>query len=679
MSESPRSAPGGAALPAALGDFAIVGLLGEGGSGTVYDARWGHRRIALKVLRDELVPTAKERERFFAEAALLQAVDHAGVVKVLGSGTLPDGRPYLAMEHLDGESLAARIARGPMAVEEAMALFAQLCAAVQALHARGLIHRDVKPENVILTGTFAVLLDFGIAKPESAPASTVTQEGSVRGTPAYMAPERFFGQPAGVATDVYELGVVFFAMVTGRLPWDSPLDPAGRLNPAAPSQLGVALPGDLEMVLLRALSTRAEARPMSVTALLQQMQAAIHAAPTASGEVRETVNLRPPPPAVTPRGAVTPAALATTAAVIAAPRPRRRRLLVAAAALAVLAAGVTSVVLVTRSSPSPSPSPDPIPSTSTSTSTSTGTSTSPSTKTPAPKWPAEPATIDAKALDTMLSLHPADTMVLIAASPRRLVDSPIVSTALADNKDAEGLKVLRVLEAACGFDDVLRSIELVTLGAAEAKTDVALDLVIRGDLPRDRVEKCLTDLIGEEGAPGKARRKGAVTRLTGGKDALWLGWRDPHTLFVTTRDDVDDAWVKQRLAARKRVGGADLLPPLLSEVDTGAAVWAVAQPPEAGGSPIPGTEPPRALYASLLVKKEIALRAGLRYDRAEDAAETARVLTGQLAEFARDPIAAMLISDAAFGVEGQDAVFTMSIGETMAAITMKSLVELLGK
>src|SRR5688572_10300199 len=118
------------ALPTTLGDFAIMGRLGEGGSGTVYDARWGHRRVALKVLREELVPTAKERERFFAEAALLQAVDHAGVVKVLGSGTLPDGRPYLAMEHLDGENLAARIARGPMLVAEAMALFAQLCAAV---------------------------------------------------------------------------------------------------------------------------------------------------------------------------------------------------------------------------------------------------------------------------------------------------------------------------------------------------------------------------------------------------------------------------------------------------------------------------------------------------------------------------------------------------------------------
>jgi hypothetical protein len=279
----------------------------------------------------------------------------------------------------------------------------------------------------------------------------------------------------------------------------------------------------------------------------------------------------------------------------------------------------------------------------------------------------------------MLALHPADTMVLIAVSPRRLRESPVVATALADNKDAEGLKMLRVLEAACGFDDVLQSIELVTLGAAEARTDVALDLVLRGDLPRDKVEKCLTDLIGEEDAPGAARRKGAVTHLTGGKDALWLGWRDPHTLFITTRDDVDDAWVKQRLAARKRFGGAGLLPPLLTEVDTGAAIWAVAQPPESGSSPIPGTQPPRALFASMLVKKEITLRAGLRYDRPEDAAETARVLAAQLADFAKDPIAAMLVSDAAFGVDAHDTLFTMSIGETMAGITMKSLVDYLGK
>src|SRR5512146_2224866 len=225
-------------LTGTLGEFRIAGVLGEGGSGRVYDAVWGHRRVALKVLRRELVATPGDAERFANEAALLQAVDHPGVVKVLGAGTLDDGRPWLAMERLEGETLAARIARGPLPAAESFDLLAQLAAAVHALHRRGLVHRDVKPENVMLVRGFAVLLDFGIAKDQATAASTTTQQGGVRGTPAYMAPERFFGAPASVASDVYELAVTGFAMLTGRLPWEHAADPTARLNPPRPSQLG---------------------------------------------------------------------------------------------------------------------------------------------------------------------------------------------------------------------------------------------------------------------------------------------------------------------------------------------------------------------------------------------------------------------------------------------------------
>jgi eukaryotic-like serine/threonine-protein kinase len=287
------SDPAADRLPHQLGHFRVRGLLGEGGSGTVYEAAWGHRRVALKVLRKELLRTDREQERFLVEAALLQAVDHPGVVKVLGHGTLPDGRPYLAMEHLDGEALAARIARGPLPLAEALTLFDQLASAVHALHLRGLVHRDIKPENIILTGSFAVLLDFGIAKAENAPASTITQEGSIRGTPAYMAPERFFGAAASPSTDIYELAVVFYAMVTGRLPWNDVADPSARLNPPRPSSLGYPLPEHLETVLLQALSTRAEARPASVAELARGMLAAAN-----SPVPRHTEDLPPiPPPA----------------------------------------------------------------------------------------------------------------------------------------------------------------------------------------------------------------------------------------------------------------------------------------------------------------------------------------------------------------------------------------------
>src|SRR5690348_14473918 len=182
---------------------------------------------------------------------------HPSVVKVLAVGTLPDGRPYLAMERLDGETLASVIARGALALDRALDMFGELASAVGALHEQGLVHRDLKPENVfIVAGRHAVLLDFGIAKDLAAPASTTTQEGNVRGTPAYMAPERFFGQPAGLATDVYELALVLYVMLAGRLPWDEIADPEARLQPRPLTDLA-EVPEALDIEIRRALSTRA--------------------------------------------------------------------------------------------------------------------------------------------------------------------------------------------------------------------------------------------------------------------------------------------------------------------------------------------------------------------------------------------------------------------------------------
>ena len=202
--------------PASLGEFRIHAVLGQGGSGIVYDASWGPRRVALKVLHTALVGTGKDRAQFLGEAQRLQQIGHPSVVKVLAVGELPDGRPYLAMERLEGETLATLIARGRLALDRALHLFGELCSAVTALHEQGLVHRDLKPENVfVVAERHAVLLDFGIAKDLAAPASTTTQEGNVRGTPAYMAPERFFGQSAGLATDVYELALVLYAMLAG--------------------------------------------------------------------------------------------------------------------------------------------------------------------------------------------------------------------------------------------------------------------------------------------------------------------------------------------------------------------------------------------------------------------------------------------------------------------------------
>src|SRR3712207_2664462 len=107
--------------PRSLGEFLISGLLGQGGSGLVYDATWGPRRVALKVLHPSLVGTEGARTQFFTEAARLQAIQHPAVVKVLAVGSLPDGRPYLAMERLEGETLASVLARGPLPLPRALA------------------------------------------------------------------------------------------------------------------------------------------------------------------------------------------------------------------------------------------------------------------------------------------------------------------------------------------------------------------------------------------------------------------------------------------------------------------------------------------------------------------------------------------------------------------------------
>src|SRR5215470_5207298 len=132
-------------LPESLGEFRVSAVLGHGGSGIVYDAWWGPRRVAVKVLHPTLVGTPRLKTQFLAEARRLQAIAHPAVVKVLGAGELPDGRPYLAMEHLAGETLATVLARGALPIGQALCLFGELCGAVAALHAQGLVHRDLKP------------------------------------------------------------------------------------------------------------------------------------------------------------------------------------------------------------------------------------------------------------------------------------------------------------------------------------------------------------------------------------------------------------------------------------------------------------------------------------------------------------------------------------------------------
>jgi serine/threonine-protein kinase len=220
-------------VPERLGPFLITGVLGTGGSAVVYAAVHNGQPVALKVPHDELSP--KQQQRFLQEAGMLARVRHPAIVEVLDAGRLPDDRPYLAMRRHEGETLAAYLERhGALDLRHALRLFDELADAAAVLHDEDLVHRDIKPENVLLVegAEHVVLLDLGIAKDLDAPASTTTQAGIAKGTPAVMAPERFFGAAASTRTDVYELAVVLYVMLVGRSPWSDSADAAARLNPA---------------------------------------------------------------------------------------------------------------------------------------------------------------------------------------------------------------------------------------------------------------------------------------------------------------------------------------------------------------------------------------------------------------------------------------------------------------
>lgn len=282
-----------------LAGFEVVERLGEGGSGVVYRVRdEDGRHVALKVAKAELALSSRERERFLSEAERMQRVRHPSVITLSAAGALDDGSPYLVMPFLEGETLAARVARGPLEAAEALRIAREIGQGIEAIHAAGMLHRDIKPENVFLTGpeARAIVLDFGIARDVDGPATTTTREGRMRGTPAYMAPERFFGASPAATSEVYELAVTLYVMLAGSLPWAG--DDRGfdeRLDPPPPETRGALVPAHVSSVLMRALSTRPESRPQTIAAFLALLDA-----PVAVSAERQTedVTTRPVPSAV---------------------------------------------------------------------------------------------------------------------------------------------------------------------------------------------------------------------------------------------------------------------------------------------------------------------------------------------------------------------------------------------
>jgi len=626
MTTSPLSVE----LPDRLGDFAISGVLGQGGSGVVYDARWGHREVALKVLHPNLVATAKEREQFLVEARRLSEIAHAGVVKVLSVGELADGRPYLAMEKLAGETLATRLSRGALPAETALRLFAQLADAVQALHDQALVHRDLKPENIVIVDDHAVLLDFGIAKSLAEPASTTTSDGGVRGTPAYMAPERFFGSPASIQTDVYELAVVLFAMLAGRLPWDDCGDPEVRLNPLRLADAAPALPPALDVELARALSTRAANRPASAKAFAEAVRvAAGGAAAPVSPSGRMTAEVKPqvtPPaaPAWFDRAKQSGGELAVAPTVNARPAKRKRRWPWIVAALVVVAGAGTAIAIVAMKGKD-------TPISGVAADDPWAVQDKPTTKPAKETAPTEPKVKIippkserpiAKELRGSIAHFAHDTQAVIGISVDDLRQDADLSTMIFDNAKAKQLGALLDLEG-CDID-FARTTDWVAIGMTEGTKSA--DAIISGRWTRDAIEACL----------GGVRRaeiqhleiEGAqLTRLHGDGTDRWLGWLDDHTFLITTREGESGAWMSGRVRATDGPGG--VVAELATQLDDKSALWAVADAKAIAGNALL-TIPPGHVIAKATLGDGVDLRVRVRYPDAAQAHHAHELIDQQL-------------------------------------------------
>ena len=270
---------GGLAPGQILGDrFRLTALLGRGGMGTVWEARHlvTQREVALKLVRGAIGERA--RRRLVREARVSSAIAHPAVVPVVDAFELADGSPVLVMERLRGRSLRARLeADGPLELDEAARVLGTIAEALQAAHAAGVVHRDLKPDNVFLcdgAGAPVRVLDFGIAKVMGGDSLDVTRTGELLGTPAYMAPEQLFGEPeVDAAADVWALGVTAYECLVGRRPFQA--SGAGALLKAISAGAALplaepALPAVAKPVLGRMLAVERTAR-----APLDEVRAAI--------------------------------------------------------------------------------------------------------------------------------------------------------------------------------------------------------------------------------------------------------------------------------------------------------------------------------------------------------------------------------------------------------------------
>ena len=273
-----------------IGSYQILREIGRGGMGTVYLAERAdgqyRMQVAIKLVSRHLC-TDEVLRRFRNERQVEAFLDHPNIARLLDGGATGDGLPYLVMEYVDGVRIDTWCDSRKLPVREQLKLFRQVCSAVQSVHEKHIIHRDIKPDNILVTADGTTkLLDFGIAKVLNPGLSELAEDTVGLGpmTPEYASPEQVRGERVGAASDIYALGVVLYQLLTGQLPYSAQGDDLRKAiceqEPAAPSKaaertgktaLSRQLAGDLDNILLQCLEKEPQRRYSSVEQLSEDV------------------------------------------------------------------------------------------------------------------------------------------------------------------------------------------------------------------------------------------------------------------------------------------------------------------------------------------------------------------------------------------------------------------------